>query len=104
MRLLFTVSGNDVIAGRPVLVTVSFENGGDTSVHLQKVEESTSGGGFRPIAGAALPASVLPGGLKELYRYPLTPKGGTAYTRQFVVVDRKGDSWKAGLDLAPCPN
>jgi hypothetical protein len=104
MRLLFTVSGDSAVRGRPMLVTVTFENGGDTSVHLLRLEASTSRGEFRAIEGAALPAFVLPGGLKELYRYPVELPNVEPYSRQFAVVDRKGDSWKAGIELGPCQN
>jgi hypothetical protein len=97
MRLLFTVSLP------PTFATVSFENGGDTSVYLQRLEESTSGHGFRVVT-AALPASVSAGGVRELFRYPVAPGKHETYERQFVAVDRRGDSWTAAVELAPCQN
>ena len=97
MRILFTVSAP------PSFATVSFENGGDTSVHLQRLEESTSGPGFR-VLRAPLPASVSPGGLKELFRYPLAAGEAKTFPRDFVAVDRRGDSWTAAVELVPCEN
>ena len=97
MRLLVTVSAP------PTFATVSFENGGDTSVYLQRLEESTSGHGFRMIR-AALPAAVSAGGLKELLRYPVAPGEAETHERRFVAVDRRGDSWTAAVELVPCRN
>lgn len=97
MRLLFTVSAP------PTFATVSFENGGDTSVFLQRLEQSTNGREFRVVRGA-LPASVSAGGVKELLRYPVAPGENETYERRFVAVDRRGDSWTASVELVPCPN
>jgi hypothetical protein len=97
MRLLFTVSAP------PAFATVSFENGGDTSVFLQRLEESKNGRGFR-VVRAELPASVSAGGVKELLRYPVAPGENETYERRFVAVDRRGDSWTASVELVPCPN
>lgn len=97
MRILFTVSAP------PTFVALSFENGGDTSVHLRRLEESRSGRRLR-ILGAAVPASVPAGGLKELYRFPVAVADGETSERRFVAVDRKGDSWTAAVELVPCEN
>ena len=97
MRLLFTVSAP------PTLATVSFENGGDTSVFLQRLEESTNGRGFR-VVRAALPASVSAGGVKELLRYSVAPGESETYERRYLAVDRRVDSWTASVELVPCPN
>jgi hypothetical protein len=83
-------------------VAVRFENGGDARVDVQRLEESSSRGGVRPVPAAAVPVSVSPGAIKELYRYPLTLSGGEPYSKQFVVSDGKGDSWKGGVRLVPC--
>ncbi|HEY3122539.1 MAG TPA: protein kinase [Thermoanaerobaculia bacterium] len=83
-------------------VAVRFVNEGDARVDVQRLDESASRGGLRQVAGAAVPVSVSPGGIKELYRYPLTLSGGDTYFKQFVVSDAKGDSWKAGIRLVPC--
>ena len=56
----------------------------------------------RPVPAASVPVSVSPGAIKELYRYPLTLSGGEPYSKQFVVSDGKGDSWKGGVRLVSC--
>lgn len=83
-------------------VAVRFENGGDARVDVQRLEESSSRGGVRPVTGASVPVSVGPGAIKELYRYPLSLSGGEPYTKQFVVSDTRGDSWRSAVRLVPC--
>jgi hypothetical protein len=102
MRVTVSLSTAHPVPGKPFLVTLGFENGGDYSVQIQRVEESTSGR-FRPVAGALVPASVAPGGLKELYRY-WASLSGQPYEKEFAVVDRNGDTWKAAVRLVPCEN
>ena len=102
MRVAVTLSVERPLEGQPFFISVAFENGGDYSVQIQRVEESTSGR-FRPIAGALVPVSVAPGGLKELHR-SRTSLSGQPYEREFAVVDRNGDTWKAAVRLVPCEN
>jgi hypothetical protein len=61
-------------------------------------------GGLRRAAGATLPVRIPAGGLKEIFRYPLTLAAGETGARQFVAVDRDGDSWGATLRPVPCGN
>ena len=102
MKIIVSLSAERPMDDQSFFVTVRFENGGDSRVEVQRLEESSSRGGLRPIAGAAVPASVSPGGVKELYRYPLSLSAGEPYSKQFVAVDSKGDSWKSGLRIVPC--
>ena len=102
MRVSISVSKERPADDESFFVVVRFENGGDARVDVQRLEESSSRGGMRPVAGAAVPVSVSPGGMKELYRYPLTLSGGEPYNKQFVVADGKGDSWKSGVRIVPC--
>lgn len=102
MRINLSLSTERPVDDQSFFVIVRFENGGDSRVDVQRLEESSSRGGLRPVAGAAVPVSVSPGGMKELLRYPLTLSGGEPYGKQFVAVDSKGDSWKTGLRLVPC--
>ena len=104
MRINVALSAERPMDDQPFFVTVRFENGGDSRVEVQRLEESSSRGGLRPVAGAAVPVSVSPGGVKELYRYPLSLSGGEPYGKQFVAVDSKGDSWKSGVRIVPCGN
>jgi eukaryotic-like serine/threonine-protein kinase len=102
MRIAVSLSKERPADDEPFSVAIRFENGGDARVDVQRLEESSSRGGMRPVAGAAVPVSVSPGGVKEIYRYPLTLSGGDAYTKQFVVSDGKGDSWRTTLRIVPC--
>lgn len=102
MRINVSVSAERPMDDQSFFVTVRFENGGDSRVEVQRLEESSSRGGLRPVAGAAVPVSVSPGGVKELYRYPLSLSGGEPYNKQFVAIDSKGDSWKSGVRIVPC--
>jgi serine/threonine-protein kinase len=102
MRVSVSVSKERPADDESFFVVVRFENGGDARVDVQRLEESSSRGGMRPVGAAAVPVSVSPGGMKELYRYPLTLSGGEPYSKQFVVSDAKGDSWKAGVRIVPC--
>jgi hypothetical protein len=102
MRVAISLSNERPMDDEPFTVAVRFENGGDARVDVQKLEESASRGGMRPVGTAAVPVSVSPGGVKELYRYPLTLSGGEPYIKQFVVSDGKGDSWRTGVRLVPC--
>jgi serine/threonine-protein kinase len=102
MKIHIAVSAERPMDDQSFFVTVRFENGGDSRVEVQRLEESASRGGLRPIAGATVPVSVSPGGVKELYRYPLSLSGGEPYSKQFVAVDSKGDSWKSGVRIVPC--
>ena len=102
MRMNISLTAERPVDDQSFSVIVRFENGGDSRVDVQRLEESASRGGLRAVSGAAVPVSVSPGGVKELHRYPLTLSGGDPYSKQFVVVDSKGDSWKAGLRIVPC--
>jgi hypothetical protein len=102
MRVNVSVSKERPADDESFFVVVRFENGGDARVDVQRLEESSSRGGMRPVGGAAVPVSVGPGAMKELYRYPLALSGGEPYSKQFVVSDGKGDSWKAGVRIVPC--
>ena len=102
MRINISLSTEKPVDDQPFTVIVRFENGGDSRVDVQRLEESASRGGLRAVSGASVPVSVSPGGVKELHRYPLTLSGGEPYGKQFVAVDSKGDSWKAGIRLVPC--
>jgi hypothetical protein len=102
MRVAVSLSKERPTDDEPFSVAVRFENGGDARVDVQRLEESSSRGGMRPVAGAAVPVSVSPGGVKEIYRYPLTLSGGEPYSKQFVVSDGKGDSWRTGIRIVPC--
>jgi serine/threonine-protein kinase len=102
MKLGVSISKERPADDESFFVVVRFENGGDAKVDIQRLEESSSRGGMRPVEGAAVPVSVSPGGMKELKRYPLSLSGGEPYNKQFVVSDGKGDSWRAGIRLVPC--
>jgi eukaryotic-like serine/threonine-protein kinase len=102
MRLGVSLSKDHPMDDEPFSVAVRFENGGDARVDVQRLEESSSRGGMRPVAGASVPVSVSPGGVKEIYRYPLTLSAGEPYGKQFVVSDGKGDSWRTGIRIVPC--
>jgi serine/threonine-protein kinase len=102
MRLAVTLSKDHPVDDEPFVVAVRFENGGDARVEVAKLEESASRGGLRAVGGAQVPVSVSPGGVKEIYRYPLTLSGGEPYIKQFVVSDPKGDSWRTGIRIVPC--
>jgi hypothetical protein len=102
MRVIVSVDG--VAEGYPGFISVRFENGGDSSVVLDRLESSASRGALRPVSGAHLPARVAAGGLREIYRYPLSPSAGEPDGRRFVVVDPKGDSWSATVRRVPCEN
>lgn len=104
MRMIITVPEDAAADGHPAFASVFFENGGDSSVLLDRLEVTSSKGVLAPVSGAALPARVAAGGLKEIYRYPLTLFRGETDGRQFVVVDRNGDSWGATLRLVHCEN
>ncbi len=90
--------------GRPAVARVLFENGGDSSVLLDRLEVASASGGLRRAAGATFPVRIPAGGLKEIYRYPLALTAGQTGAREFVVVDRDGDSWGATLRPIPCTN
>ncbi|HSE63334.1 MAG TPA: serine/threonine-protein kinase [Thermoanaerobaculia bacterium] len=102
MRVAVSLSKEHPMDDEPFVVAVRFENGGDARVEVAKLEESASRGGLRAVGGAAVPVSVSPGGVKEIYRYPLTLSGGEPYVKQFVVSDPKGDSWRTGIRIVPC--
>ncbi|HEY6064848.1 MAG TPA: protein kinase [Thermoanaerobaculia bacterium] len=102
MRIAISLSKDHPMDDEPFTVAVRFENGGDARVDAQRLEESSSRGGMRAVGGAAVPVSVSPGGVKQIYSYPLTLSGGDAYTKQFVVSDGKGDSWRTTLRIVPC--
>jgi serine/threonine-protein kinase len=102
MKVNVSISADRPIDDQSFFVVVRFENGGDSRVDVQRLEESSSRGGLRPVSGAAVPVAVSPGGVKELYRYPLSLSGGEPYGKQFVVIDSKGDSWKSGVRIVPC--
>jgi hypothetical protein len=102
MKIGISLSTEKPLDDQPFAVVVRFENGGDSRVDLRRLEESASRGGTRPVAGAAVPVSVSPGGVKELYRYPLALSAGEPYSKQFTAIDGKGDSWRAGFRMVPC--
>jgi hypothetical protein len=88
----------------PAVARILFENGGDSSILLDRLEVASASSDLRRAAGATLPIRIPAGGLKEIYRYPLTLAPGETGARQFVVVDRDGDSWGAMLHPVPCGN
>ena len=102
MQIRIAVSPEHPSEDDPTFVSVRFENGGDNPVQIVELRESLSRGGYRTVANALVPATVLPGGFKELHQYQVDLRGGEPYRKQFIVVDRKSDSWKAGLSLLPC--
>jgi hypothetical protein len=102
MRVAVSLSKERPTDDEPFTVAVRFENGGDARVDVQRLEESSSRGGMRAVAGAAVPVSVSPGGVKEIYRYALTLSAGEPYSKQFVVSDGKGDSWRTSIRIVPC--
>lgn len=107
MRLKISVPDGGGADGRPAVARVLFENGGDSSVLLDRLEVASASGGLRRATGAAgamFPIRIPAGGLKEIYRYPLALDAGETGARQFVVVDRDGDSWGATLRPVPCGN
>ena len=104
MHLKISVpEGADADAG-PAVARILFENGGDSSILLDRLEVASASSDLRRAAGATLPIRIPAGGLKEIYRYPLTLAPGDTGARQFVVVDRDGDSWGATLRPVPCGN
>jgi hypothetical protein len=102
MKVSLSLSKERPMDDESFFVAVRFENGGDARVDVQRLDESLSRGGLRQVGGAAVPVSVSPGGVKELYRYPVTLSGGDTYNKQFVVSDAKGDSWRTGIRIIPC--
>ena len=102
MRVI--VSVDTVAEGYPAFISVLFENGGDSSVLLDRLESSSADGALRPVSAATLPARVPAGGLREIYRYPLTPSRGESHSRRFVVEDEKGDSWGTTVHRVACDN
>jgi hypothetical protein len=105
MRMIISVpEDGGAEDGHPAFASIFFENGGDSSVLLDRLEVTSPKGALRPVPGAALPARVPAGGLKEIYRYPLPLSRGETDTRQFVVRDRNGDSWGVTVRLVPCEN
>ena len=104
MRVKISVPQGAGADGRPAVARVLFENGGDSSVLLDRLEVASASGGLRRAAGAMFPVRIPAGGLKEIYRYPLPLTGGETGAREFVVVDRDGDSWGATLRPVPCGN
>jgi hypothetical protein len=104
MRMKISVPEVAAADGHPAVASVFFENGGDSSVLLDRLEVTSAKGELRPVSGAMVPVRVPAGGLKEIYRFPLTLSRGETETRQFVVADRDGDSWGATLRLVPCEN
>jgi hypothetical protein len=104
MRMKISVPEVAAADGHPAVASVFFENGGDSSVLLDRLEVTSAKGELRPVSGAMVPVRVPAGGLKEIYRFPLTLSRGETETRQFVVADRDGDQWGATLRLVPCEN
>ena len=102
MQIRIAVSPEHPSEDDPTFVSVRFENGGDNPVQIEELRESLSRGGYRTVTNALVPATVLPGGFKELHQYQVDLRGGEPYRKQFIVVDKKSDSWKAGLSLLPC--
>jgi len=104
MRLKISVPEGAGADAGPAVARILFENGGDSSILLDRLEVASASGSLRRAAGATLPVRIPAGGLKEIYRYPLTLAAGKTGARQFVVVDRDGDSWGATLRPVPCGN
>jgi serine/threonine-protein kinase len=102
MQIRIAVSPEHPSEDDPAFVSVRFENGGDNPVQIVELRESLSRGGYRTVPNALVPVTVLPGGFKELHQYQVDLRGGEPYRKQFIVVDKKSDSWKAGLSLLPC--
>jgi serine/threonine protein kinase len=102
MQIRIAVSPEHPSEDDPTFVSVRFENGGDNPVQIEELRESLSRGGYRTVPNALVPATVLPGGFKELHQYQVDLRGGEPYRKQFIVVDKKSNSWKAGLSLLPC--
>ena len=102
MKISISLSTEKPVDDQPFAVVVRFVNEGDSRVDLQRLEESASRGGTRPVAGAAVPVSVSPGGIKDLYRYQHALSGGEPYNKQFIAIDGKGDSWRTGFRMVPC--
>src|SRR6185295_3259304 len=100
MRLKISVPEGAGADAGPAVARILFENGGDSSILLDRLEVASPSRDLRLAAGATLPVRIPAGGLKEIYRYPLTESGA----RQFVVVDHAGDSWGATLRPIPCGN
>ena len=104
MRVKISVPEGAGADGRPAVARVLFENGGDSSVLLDHLDVASAGGALRRASGSMFPVRIAAGGLKEIYRYPLALTGGQTGAREFVVVDRDGDSWGATLRPVPCGN
>jgi eukaryotic-like serine/threonine-protein kinase len=102
MQIRIAVSPEHPSEDDPTFVSVRFENGGDNPVQIEQLRESLSRGGYRAVSNALVPATVLPGGFKELHQYQVDLRGGEPYRKQFIVVDKKSDSWRAGFSLLPC--
>lgn len=102
MKIVISLSTEKPLDDQPFAVVVRFENGGDSRVDLRRLEESASRGGTRPVAAPSVPVSVSPGGMKELYRYQIALSAGEPYSKQFIAIDGKGDSWRTGFRMVPC--
>jgi hypothetical protein len=101
MQVKISVLPEHPSEGEPTFLSVKFENGGDNPVTLEQVQESLSRGGYKTVGNLSLPVVINPGGLKELYQLPV-PLEGDAWSKQFVAIDKRGDSWKATFHLRPC--
>lgn len=90
----------------PFAVVARFENGGDLDVVIEKVEESAirEAGGFKPVAGIALPAEVGVGGGLEIFRFEGIAGGRTGFSKELRVTDSRKDVWRTTIRLAPCPD
>jgi tRNA A-37 threonylcarbamoyl transferase component Bud32 len=102
MVIRVAVSPEHPMEDQPAFLKVKFENGGDNPVRIEQVQESLSRGGTRNVPNIALPVIVNPGGVKDLFESQIDLTGGEPFNKQFLVIDNRGDSWKAWLHLRPC--
>jgi hypothetical protein len=102
MVIRVSISPEHPMEDQPAFIKVKFENGGDNPVRIEQVQESLSRGGTRNVPNIALPVIVNPGGVKDLFESQIDLAGGEPYNKQYLVIDNRGDSWKAWFHLRPC--
>src|SRR5262249_51556835 len=104
IKIRIAVRPEEPVEGQEFTVVATFDNSGDGSFRIARIEESSPGarGGFQPIAGIA-PQPVDEGGRLEIFRTTKALGAGDTYHKKFRVVEqRRNDSWEAEVTVKPC--
>jgi hypothetical protein len=104
IKIRIAVRPEEPVEGQEFTVVATFDNSGDGSFRIARIEESSVGarGGFQPIAGIQ-PQPVDEGGKLEIYRTTRVLGAGDTYHKKFRVVEqRRNDSWEAEVTVKPC--